>query len=80
MLQSSMEDLPKLPSFMERSRRFGSIGWGVSRDSSLNQPNHNQSAELTPKIINSTFELNKSVDLDTFNKRMSIGSNKIICK
>ena len=80
LIQSSLNDLPKLPSFMERSRKFGSIGWGVTRDNSQNKILQNQSVDSTQNSISASFDLNRSVDWDLFSKRMSLGSNKIICK
>ena len=44
-LQTSMDMKARLPSFMDRSKRFGSIGWGVKRDESLPKQFHNKSVE-----------------------------------
>lgn len=45
-LQSSMDCKPKQPNFMEKTQRFGSIGWGVQRDNSFCKHSHNKSESL----------------------------------
>ena len=76
-----MEMKAKLPSFMDRTKRFGSIGWGVKRDELLSKPFHNKSVEWTENsTTNSSLALNTSFDLDTTQQRLNLGSNKVICK
>lgn len=76
-----MEMKAKLPTFMDRAKRFGSIGWGINRDDPFSKPFHNKSVEWKESsTVNSSLVLNTPAEKEKFDPKAILGSNKIISR